>query len=101
MAEYGQAPVARLGPGPGPGSGRCFPVFPKVDTPYGQALTGLRVQAPLGARVLSFVCCAPNDGFSLQSGLVQRRVLYTAAWGSENHTTALRTSPDRLEGSKV
>ena len=30
---------------------RCFPVFPKVDTPYGQALTGLRVQAPLGARV--------------------------------------------------
>ena len=54
-------------------------VFPKVDTPYGQALTGLRVQAPLGARVLSFVCCAPNDGFSPQSGLVQRGILY-AAW---------------------
>ena len=50
---------------------------------------GLRVQAPLGARVLSFVCCAPNDGFSPQSGLVQRGVLYAAAWGSENHTTAL------------
>ena len=52
-------------------------------------LWGLRVQAPLGARVLSFVCCAPNDGFSPQSGLVQRGVLYAAAWGSENHTTAL------------
>ena len=49
----------------------------------------LWVQAPFGARVLSFVCCAPNDGFSPQSGLVQRGVLYTAAWGSENHTTAL------------
>ena len=46
-------------------------------------LWGLRVQAPLGARVLSFVCCAPNDGFSPQSGLVQRGVLYAAAWGSE------------------
>ena len=53
-------------------------------------LWGLRVQAPLGARVLSFVCCAPNDGFSPQSGLVQRGILYAAAWGSENHTTALR-----------
>ena len=52
-------------------------------------LWGLRVQAPLGARVLSFVCCAPNDGFSPQSGLVQRGVLYAAAWDSENHTTAL------------
>ena len=51
---------------------------------------GVRVQAPLGARVLSFVCCAPNDGFGPQSGLVQRGVLYAAAWGSENHTTALR-----------
>ena len=50
-------------------------VFPKVDTPYGQALTGLRVQAPLGARVLSFVCFAPNDGFCPQSGLVQRGVI--------------------------
>ena len=49
----------------------------------------LWVQAPFGARVLSFVCCAPNDGFRPQSGLVQRGVLYTAAWGSENHTTAL------------
>ncbi len=49
----------------------------------------LWVQAPFGARVLSFVCCAPNDGFSPQSGLVQRGVLYTVAWGSENHTTAL------------
>jgi len=78
----------------GSGPGRCFPVFPKVDTPYGQALTGLRVQAPFGARVLSFVCCAPNDGFGPQSGLVQRGVLY-AAWGSENHTTALRASENR------
>ena len=50
---------------------------------------GLRVQAPFGARVLSFVCCAPNDGFGPQSGLVQRGVLYAAAWGSENHATAL------------
>ena len=58
-------------------------VFPKVDTPYGQALTGLRVQAPLGARILSFVCCAPNDGFSPQSGLVQRGVLYAACGGSK------------------
>ena len=47
-------------------------------------LWGLRVQAPFGARVLSFVCCAPNDGFGPQSGLVQRGVLYAAAWGSEN-----------------
>ena len=79
--------MSRSGSGPGPG--RCFPVFPKVDKPYGQALTGLRVQAPLGARVLSFVCCASNDGFGPQSGLVQRGVLYAAAWGSENRTTAL------------
>ena len=50
---------------------------------------GLRVQAPPGARVLSFVCCAPNDGFSPQSRLVQRGILYAVAWGSENHTTAL------------
>ena len=46
----GGAPVARSGSGPGPG--RCFPVFPKVDTPYGQALTGLRVDGPLGRRFL-------------------------------------------------
>ena len=32
-------PSARSGPGPGPA--RCFPVFPKVDTPYGQAPLGL------------------------------------------------------------
>ena len=56
----------------------------------GKPFGGLRVQAPLGARVLSFVCCAPNDGFGPQSGLVQRGVLYAAAWGSENRTTALR-----------
>ena len=49
-----------------------------------KSLWGLRVQAPFGARVLSFVCCAPNDGFGPQSGLVQRGVLYAAAWGSEN-----------------
>ena len=50
-----QAPVARSGSGPGPGW--CFPVFPKVDTPYGQALTGLRVLKFDGAvapRVLKF-----------------------------------------------
>ena len=28
-----------------------------------------------GARVLSFVCFAPNDGFCSQSGLVQRGVI--------------------------
>ena len=28
-----------------------------------------------GARVLSFVCFAPNDGFCPQSGLVQRGVI--------------------------
>ena len=53
-------------------------------------LWGLRVQAPLGARVLSFVCCAPNDGFGPQSGLVQRGDLYAACGGRKNHTTALR-----------
>ena len=54
-------------------------------SPYGREGSGA-----FGARVLSFVCFAPNDGFGPQSGLVQRGVLYTAAWGSENHTTALR-----------
>ena len=58
-------------------------------------LWGLRVQAPFGARVLSFVCCAPNDGFGPQSGLVQRVVLYAAAWGNENRITALRASENR------
>ena len=48
------------------------------------------VQAPFGARVLWSVRFAPDHGFSPQSGLVQRGVLYAAAWGSENHTTALR-----------
>ena len=62
-----------------------------MDKPF----WGLRVQAPFGARVLSFVCCAPNDGFGPQSGLVQRVVLYAAAWGSENHTTALRALENR------
>ena len=46
-----------------------------------------------GARVLSFVRFAPNDGFCPQSGLVQRGVLHAAvggiaAYGSENQTTA-------------
>ncbi len=39
------------------GPGRCFPVFPKVDTPYGQALTGLRVlkfDGAIAPRVLRF-----------------------------------------------
>ena len=45
---------------------------------------GLEGSSACGARVLSFVCCAPNDGFGPQSGLVQRGVLYAAAWGSEN-----------------
>ena len=40
-----------------------------------------RVQAPHGARVLSFVRFAPNDGFRPQSGLVQRGVI-NAACGS-------------------
>ena len=47
------------------------------------------VQAPFGARVLWSVRFASDHGFSPQSGLVQRGVLYAAAWGSENHTTAL------------
>ncbi|EHO63066.1 hypothetical protein HMPREF9453_01053 [Dialister succinatiphilus YIT 11850] len=37
--------------------GRCFPVFPKVDTPYGQALTGLKVlkfDGAIAPRVLKF-----------------------------------------------
>ena len=59
-------------------------------------LWGLRVQAPFGARVLSFVCYAPNDGFGPQSGLVQRVVLYAAAWGSENRPTGLRSGGRRL-----
>ena len=53
-------------------------------SPYGREGSGA-----FGARVLSFVCFAPNDGFGPQSGLVQRGVLYAAAWGSENRTTAL------------
>ena len=61
-----------------------------------KSLWGLRVKAPFGARVLSFVCCAPNDGFGPRSGLVQRGVLYAAAWGSENHTTGLRSGGRRL-----
>ena len=65
-------------------------------TSYGQAPLGLRVQAPFGARVLSFVCCALNDGFGVQSGLVQRVVLYAAAWGSENRPTGLRPGGRRL-----
>ena len=67
-------------------------------------LWGLRVQAPFGARVLSFVCCAPNDGFGPQSGLVQRVVLYAAAWGNENRITALRASenrPNALAGEEM
>ena len=64
-------------------------VNPVTLTSYGQAPLGLRVQAPFGARVLSFVCCALNDGFGPQSGLVQRGVLYAAAWGSENRPTGL------------
>ena len=32
------------------------------------------------ARVLSFVRFAPNDGFSPQSGLVQRRVIKPTPW---------------------
>ena len=59
-------------------------------------LWGLRVQAPFGARVLSFVCYAPNDGFGPQSGLVQRVVLYAAAWGSENRPIGLRPGGRRL-----
>ena len=59
-------------------------------------LWGLKVQAPFGARVLSFVCYAPNDGFGPQSGLVQRVVLYAAAWGSENRPTGLRSGGRRL-----
>ena len=35
-----------------PSAIRREPVFPKVDTPYGQALTGLRVDGPLGRRFL-------------------------------------------------
>ena len=34
------------------GPWRYFPVFPKVDAAYGQALTGLRVDGPLGRRFL-------------------------------------------------
>ena len=59
-------------------------------------LWGLRVQAPFGTRVLSFVCYAPNDGFGPQSGLVQRVVLYAAAWGSENRSIGLRSGGRRL-----
>ena len=44
-----------------------------------------RVQAPHGARVLSFVRFAPNDGFRPQSGLVQRELYSIAAAGSCIH----------------
>ena len=46
-------------------------------------------EEPFGARVLSFVCFAPNDGFCSQSGPVQREIINVAcgdnaAYGSEN-----------------
>jgi len=65
--DYGAAPSA-------------IPLFPKarkVQAPY-----GAQVQPPLGSRPWRL-------RFRPQSGLVQRGVLYAAAWGSENHTTAL------------
>ena len=74
------------------GHGGAFQYSRRLTRLMDKPLWGLKVQAPLGARVLSFVCCAPNDGFGPQSGLVQRGVLYAAAWGSKNHTTALRAS---------
>ena len=63
-----------------------------------EPLWGLKVQAPFGARVLSFLCCAPNDGFGPQSGLVQRGVLYAAVWGSENRPIGLRSGGPPIGG---
>ena len=43
---------------------RCFPVFPKVDAPYGQALTGLKVlkfDGAIAPRVLKF-----DSGFAAE-----------------------------------
>ena len=57
---------------------------------------GLEGSGACGARGLSFVCCALNDGFGPQSGLVQRVVLYAVAWGSENRPTGLRSGGRRL-----
>ena len=62
---------------------------PVTLTPYGQAPMGLEGSGAFGARVLSFVCYTPNDGFGPQSGLVQRGVLYAAARGSENRPAGL------------
>ncbi len=51
--------------GLGLGPGRCFPVFPKVDTPYGQALTGLKVlkfDGAIAPRVLKFDSGSAAEG---------------------------------------
>lgn len=40
--------------------------------PYSRRQEG---SGTFGARVLSFVCFAPDDGFRQQSGLVQRGVI--------------------------
>jgi hypothetical protein len=51
-----------------------------------------------GARVLSFVRCAPNDGFGPESaspsGLVQRGVLYAAFGGSREAAYTHRLKGD-------
>ena len=49
----------------GTGAVRCFPVFPKVDTPYGHALSGVRVLKSDGAiapRVLKFDSGSAAEG---------------------------------------
>ncbi len=49
----------------GPGPGRCFPIFPKVDTPYGQALTGVKVlkfDGAIAPRVLKFDSGSAAEG---------------------------------------
>ncbi len=60
---------------------------------------------PNSKNTKAFTGCHPVKAFYVRilwecfADQVQRGVLYTAAWGSENRTTAL--APYGLEGSKV
>ena len=94
-----QAPVARSGPGSG--LRRCFPVFPKVDAASprglmappglsalgakGSACDRLRLTGGLRAPALGRYEVPFHWGGTAPSGAISY-----AAFGGENHTTALR-----------
>ncbi len=92
-----QAPSARSGSGPG--LGRCLPVFPKVDTPLragdgaagplalgakGSACDRLRLTGGLRALALGSYIVSLRWRGTAPSGAISY-----AAFGGENHTTAL------------